>query len=390
MNDDVQAFTPFAPVRSRSRNLARTWWGRDWIDALEQASLDQQELTAGRRIARSGGIGPITIGAGRAAATVDAPDGVFRPVLRWAPLPDRDWARVHDLVARSAGHAAALLDGELPSELVDSARDAGPALLPEIGDLDPDCDCPGWEHPCRHAAALAYQVAWLLDADPFVLFLLRGRSRAELLRQWRRHRNDTEPTTPTPDDAAEAFAAEIAALPPEPVIPPEPASPLVVDDTGIVDVAALRRLAAHAAHRARELLTEPTDVDVDGDLVRLAAQFPQDLERWQAAVRGERDLPRAVRAWELGGPGGLDVLETTWTPRGPWWMRACTELAEVVDEDGLTEPTIQDNHWTSESVQLRCHRDGRWFGYRWWEHQWWPVTRPDRDPVTALTVTMQR
>ncbi len=386
----MQAFTPFAPVRSRGKSLARTWWGRDWIDAMEQASLDQQELTAGRRIARSGKVGPIAVGTGHAAATVDAPDGTFRAVLRWKSLPDRDWARVHDLVARSAGHVAALLDGELPTELVDSARDAGPALLPEIGDLDPDCDCPGWEHPCRHAAALAYQVAWLFDADPFVLFLIRGRSRAELLRQWRRQRNPPEPATEAYDDAAEVFAAEIAALPAEPAVPPEPAPPLVVDETGTVEAAALRHLATHAAHRARELLAEPADIDVPGDLVRLAAQFPQDLDRWQAAARDGHDLPRAVRAWELGGPCGLDALEDTWTPQGPWWVRACTELAEAAAEDGLTEPTIQDNHWTSDTVQLRCHRDGRWFGYRRRENLWWPATRPDRDPVTALTVTMQQ
>jgi hypothetical protein len=39
----------------------------------------------------------------------------------------------------------------------------------------------GWELPCRHAAALCYQLGWLLDEDPFVLLLLRGRSRSRLL-----------------------------------------------------------------------------------------------------------------------------------------------------------------------------------------------------------------
>lgn len=55
------------------------------------------------------------------------------------------------------------------------------ALLPGVGDLDPECDCPDWGNPCVHAGALCYQAAWLLDADPFVLLLLRGRGREEIV-----------------------------------------------------------------------------------------------------------------------------------------------------------------------------------------------------------------
>ncbi len=35
--------------------------------------------------------------------------------------------------------------------------------------------------PCPHTAALCYQLARLLDQDPFVLLLLRGRGERELL-----------------------------------------------------------------------------------------------------------------------------------------------------------------------------------------------------------------
>ncbi|OSC47127.1 hypothetical protein B5181_42380, partial [Streptomyces sp. 4F] len=69
------------------------------------------------------------------------------------------------------GHIAALLDKELPHSLAD----CGVPLLPGPGDLAPQCSCPDSGHPCKHAAALCYQTARLLDADPFVLLLLRGR-----------------------------------------------------------------------------------------------------------------------------------------------------------------------------------------------------------------------
>ncbi|MEK8226027.1 SWIM zinc finger family protein [Oerskovia sp. M15] len=66
-------------------------------------------------------------------------------------------------------------------DVVAAAHDADVTLLPGIGDLEPECDCPTWDLPCLHAAALSYQAGWLLDADPFVLFLLRGRSRDQVI-----------------------------------------------------------------------------------------------------------------------------------------------------------------------------------------------------------------
>ena len=38
-----------------------------------------------------------------------------------------------------------------------------------------------WAQPCLHALALLYQLAWHVDADPYVLLLLRGRTRERLL-----------------------------------------------------------------------------------------------------------------------------------------------------------------------------------------------------------------
>ena len=81
-----------------------------------------------------------------------------------------------DMAVDRAGHIAALLDREMPPHLVEDAAAAGVELLPGIGDLEPECDCGAWDH-CRHTAALCYQLARLLDQDPFVLLLMRGRGR---------------------------------------------------------------------------------------------------------------------------------------------------------------------------------------------------------------------
>src|SRR5690606_3105636 len=91
-----------------------------------------------------------------------------------------EWDRLLEVAAAEAGHLAALLDGELPPRLVEDAAAAGVELLPGVGELEAECECGAWDH-CPHSAALSYQVAPLLDRDPFLLLMLRGRGQAELL-----------------------------------------------------------------------------------------------------------------------------------------------------------------------------------------------------------------
>lgn len=96
-------------------------------------------------------------------------------------LDDDGWVRFAGQITAEAGHLAALLDGEVPRTLVASTDAADVALLPGIGELETRCGCPEVGDPCVHSAALAHQLAWLLDDDPFLLLLLRGRGRDELL-----------------------------------------------------------------------------------------------------------------------------------------------------------------------------------------------------------------
>ena len=56
------------------------------------------------------------------------------------------------------------------------------ALFPKRGaDLETDCTCPDWSNPCKHIAAVYYLLAEEFDRDPFLLFRLRGMTRADLL-----------------------------------------------------------------------------------------------------------------------------------------------------------------------------------------------------------------
>lgn len=177
---EVLGFPAFPKGLRRIPRFARSWWGRAWLTAMEETALDSIQLRKGRRFAYGGHVGSITVSPGRLAATVyDDAGGSYRTVVEVERLTGPEWERLLGAITAKAGHLAALLDGDVPQELVDAAHDVDVRLLPGIGDLQPHCSCPDWEFPCRHAAALCYQSAWLIDADPFVLLLLRGRGAAE-------------------------------------------------------------------------------------------------------------------------------------------------------------------------------------------------------------------
>ena len=211
---EARGFAAFGAQRRSTRG--RSWWARAWVQALEDTSLDSDQLRKGRRYANSGQVGAITISPGRIAAMVYSPDDTYEAVVQVDELSEDAWRRFLDQVAARAGHIAALLDGDMPHDLVEAAADAGVALLPGIGDLDPTCTCDGWELPCQHAAALCYQVAWLLDDDPFILLLLRGRSREDLLDELQARSSSASRAEKRPSQARrlqDVLAAPVRELP---------------------------------------------------------------------------------------------------------------------------------------------------------------------------------
>ena len=59
------------PRRAGRRPFGATWWGKAWVDALEQrAELDRNRLPRGRTYARTGAVGEIGVRAGAIMASV--------------------------------------------------------------------------------------------------------------------------------------------------------------------------------------------------------------------------------------------------------------------------------------------------------------------------------
>ncbi|WP_187776249.1 SWIM zinc finger family protein [Antrihabitans cavernicola] len=251
----AQGFSAFAPSR-RGGTFARSWWGRAWIGAMEDTALDLGQLKKGRKLAKAGVVGPITVSPGLISATVE--DGEqYSARLLVRRFDEGRWTQLETRIAERAAHLAALLDGDLPRDLAQTTADLGMDLIPTLGDIDSECGCDGWELPCRHAAAIAYQAAWLVDDDPFLVLLIRGRGRDDLLA---RLRDSVGAVDDSRTEAARQLgvpaAAVYARIPgPLPRLPaPEAFPDIGLPDTADAGVRAVHRLVESAARRARDML----------------------------------------------------------------------------------------------------------------------------------------
>lgn len=163
------------------RSGVRSWWGKAWQRAVEEAAYVEQDLRAGRASARRGDVGGISVDAGSLLAAVREGDDTWTVEVAVPVLAEEERRALVDVVAAEAGRVAALLAGNLAHDLVEHAEEAGVELLPFGGELAASCTCEAYLDPCRHALAVLIQAGWLVDVDPLVLFALRGLDREALL-----------------------------------------------------------------------------------------------------------------------------------------------------------------------------------------------------------------
>ncbi|MFJ7300720.1 SWF or SNF family helicase [Streptomyces sp. NPDC099088] len=408
--DEERTFGALPPTRGRS--FAQTWWGKAWLSALEDAALDSGQVKTGRRLARAGAVGAVSVRPGRVTAVVEDRDGTaHRADVLLHELSQEHWDLFLDMAAERSGHVAALLDRDMPPHLVEDAAAAGVELLPGLGDLDAECECGAWDH-CGHTAALCYQVALLLDEDPFVLLLLRGRGERALLEalQGRVAQPSDDPGDMDGGvDALEAYATGdiLPPLPADPEWPEQPGTPPSLETEGTpavgVDSVALEFIARAAAQEAHRLLAEalgrvpggrstaPETLSLVQDAVRLATCDPPEgvAERLAGGSCREREeLALAVRAWRYGGVCALSVLDDAWDVQAESLSRARAALLTAWDEDERPRLRADRNRWTAvgRGTQLRLGRDGRWWPYRKEGGHWAPAGPATHDPATALAI----
>jgi uncharacterized Zn finger protein len=172
--------------------FSRTWWGKKFIEALEQFN-DAGRLSRGRSYARNDKVRSFEIKEGVVTAKVRGSvnpyygvytEPLYTTTIEFQPISEAKWSAAIALIASRASLISRLLLNEIPNNIEDSFSLLGLHLLPRSReDFKSDCSCPDWSNPCKHIAGVYYLVAAELDRDPFLLFELRGLSRQDLQKE---------------------------------------------------------------------------------------------------------------------------------------------------------------------------------------------------------------
>ena len=175
-----------------------TPWSEAWLQALASFSHPGR-LRRGQQFADRRRVRRLEVKVGEIKADVKENDRWYHVTIQLPPLDDGTWHKIVERLASQALYSARLLQGEMPPEVVRVFDDSGVPLFPEATTLTASCTCPDWEVPCKHIAAVYYLLAERFDEDPFLLFLVRGRSQEQLLAMLRQQRQSTSETYPDGD-----------------------------------------------------------------------------------------------------------------------------------------------------------------------------------------------
>jgi uncharacterized Zn finger protein len=197
---------PSHGIRAHTQRGAfgKSWWASRWIAALEQL-VNPGRLARGRTYARAGQVVSLDITREGVKAVVQGsrPEP-YTVTIKFKQLTDSEWDRVIDAMSSQALYAARLLSGEMPETIEEVFASVGTSLLPaERDDMRTKCSCPDQANPCKHIAAVHYLLGERFDEDPFLMFLLRGRSQEEIVAALRARRAGPEPE-PSPETEVES------------------------------------------------------------------------------------------------------------------------------------------------------------------------------------------
>lgn len=166
------------------------WWVQQWNDLLNSYRF-KKRLERARKYAKEGNVLSIEFKGPEVLAKVQgtAPEP-YELSLSIDPFSEEDWNYIVETMAQEAIYSAQLLAGEMPHNIEKVFTANGLSLFPfTLSDIRSRCSCPDPQNPCKHIGAVYYQLGDRFSEDPFVLFQLRGRSKAQILDNLRRLRS---------------------------------------------------------------------------------------------------------------------------------------------------------------------------------------------------------
>ena len=162
------------------------WWVEQWMELINGYRF-KKRLERAWAYAREGNVLSIRFEGRRVHARVQGSGEEPYKLKIWLDvLSDDDWRYVLEALGQKARWSAQLLAGVMPQDIERAFAASGRRLFPfKLQEVRSECTCldnrNGKGNLCKHISAVYYLMGKRFSEDPFVLFQLRGRSRAQLL-----------------------------------------------------------------------------------------------------------------------------------------------------------------------------------------------------------------
>ena len=214
---------------------------------------DSGRISRGRQYATEGHVVGLDVRNGAVHGKVAGSQNEPFAVLIQVPYRNNeDIGRLSEMFARTPNSVAKAREGLLADDALD-------ILFAEFADeLRFSCTCPDPEYVCKHIVAVADRLAARMDADPSVIFALRGldftRVEQSVMEQAKAASEDSYSGVEMDPEERNALFWEGRELPPL----PEPKYAPAVDDS---DPDLLRRAMRAVSHTNIDVLRAVSDVD---------------------------------------------------------------------------------------------------------------------------------
>jgi uncharacterized Zn finger protein len=206
-----------SPVVLEGRTIARTFWGKAWCENLERYSDFENRLPRGRTYVRNGSVVDLRIERGQVRAMVSGSE-LYTARIDIDTIPKAQWEAICRDCLGSVASLLELLQGKIARNVMERVCREGDGLFPSPREIKMRCSCPDWTDMCKHTSAVLYGVGARLDAEPDLLFALRGVDRSELIAGAGRslpigQTQVAEERTIADDDVAALFGIELEPAP---------------------------------------------------------------------------------------------------------------------------------------------------------------------------------
>ncbi|MEA2011702.1 MAG: SWIM zinc finger family protein [Verrucomicrobiota bacterium] len=171
-----------SPVEINGRTIAKSWWGKAWNKNLANYADFSNRLSRGRSYVTHGCVIDLQIDKNLITAQImGSGRSIYKAEIRIDSLKKNQWNKIKKMVKGNIGSLKELLTGKFPKEMDSILSNKKNGLFPAPKEFHPACDCPDYSKFCKHLAAVIYGIGNRLDAEPNLLFTLRGVNPNELV-----------------------------------------------------------------------------------------------------------------------------------------------------------------------------------------------------------------